>query len=74
LRTGGEVRVPLLDFPIEEPIDAIVLGPNPVVPVKVPAPERFVLHKLISSQERKTDRAAGHLQASHPSGERPILG
>ena len=50
-------EVPLLDFLVEEPIEAIVLGPNHVVPVKVPAPERFVLHKLISSQERKTDRA-----------------
>ncbi|HSA90895.1 MAG TPA: GSU2403 family nucleotidyltransferase fold protein [Burkholderiales bacterium] len=50
-------QVPLLDFLVAEPIEAIVLGPNHVVPVRVPAPERFVLHKLISSQERKTDRA-----------------
>jgi hypothetical protein len=47
----------LLDFLVEEPIEAIVLGPNHVVPVKVPAPECFVLHKLISSQDRRTDRA-----------------
>ena len=55
LRTYGQ-EIPLLDFLVEGPIDAIVVGPNHVVPVKVPSPERFVLHKLLSSQSRKTDR------------------
>jgi hypothetical protein len=55
LRTYGQ-QIPLLDFLVADPIDAIVVGPNHVVPVKVPAPERFVLHKLLSSQSRKTDR------------------
>lgn len=48
--------VPLLDFLIDEPIDAVVLSPNQVVPVKVPAPERFALHKLLSSQSRRSAR------------------
>jgi len=48
--------VPLLDFLIAEPVDAVALSPNQVVPVKVPAPERFVLHKLYSSQSRRTER------------------
>jgi len=48
--------IPLLDFLAKEPLDAVVLSPNQVVPVKVPSPERFVLHKLFSSQSRKTDR------------------
>ena len=48
--------VPLLDFLIAEPIDAVVLSPNQVIPVRVPAPERFALHKLFSSQSRKTGR------------------
>lgn len=55
LRTHAQ-EVPLLDFLVEQPIQAIVLGPNHVVPARVPAPERFVLHKLMSSQSRKTDR------------------
>jgi hypothetical protein len=50
---GGHAQtVPLLDFLADEPVDAIVLSPNQVVPVRVPAPERFVLHKLYSSQSR----------------------
>jgi hypothetical protein len=49
-------EVPLLDFLVTDPIDSIVLAPNHVIPVKIPAPERFVLHKLLSSQSRKTDR------------------
>lgn len=48
--------VPFLEFLIEEPIDAILLSPNQVVPLRVPAPERFVLHKLYSSQSRRDTR------------------
>lgn len=48
--------IPLLDFLIDEPVAAVVLSPNQVVPVRVPAPERFVLHKLYSSQSRRTER------------------
>lgn len=56
LRTHAQ-EVPLLDFLLKDAIETIVLGPNHVVPVRVPAPERLVLHKLMSSQQRKTDRA-----------------
>jgi hypothetical protein len=48
--------IPFLDFLLKDPLDAVVLSPNQVVPVRVPSPERFVLHKLYSSQSRKTDR------------------
>ncbi|MEX2241180.1 MAG: GSU2403 family nucleotidyltransferase fold protein [Burkholderiales bacterium] len=48
--------IPLLEFLIAEPIDAVVLSPNQVIPVRVPAPERFALHKLFSSQSRRTGR------------------
>jgi len=48
--------IPLLDFLVEDPLEGIVLSPNQIIPVKLPAPERFVLHKLFSSQSRKTAR------------------
>lgn len=48
--------VPLLDFLIDEPLDGVVLSPNQIIPVRVPSPERFVIHKLFSSQSRRTDR------------------
>jgi len=48
--------IPLLDFLIEDPIDSVILSPNQVIPVKIPAPERFVIHKLYSSQSRKSAR------------------
>lgn len=61
-RTGDIVRVEelgahaqtiaLLEFLVEEPIDAVCLSPNQVVPVRVPSPERFAVHKLFSSQSR----------------------
>ena len=46
--------IPLLDFLVAKPIDAVVLSPNQVIPVQVPSPERFLLHKLFSSQSRRT--------------------
>lgn len=45
--------VPLLDFLIEEPLAAVVLSPNQVIPVLVPAAERFAIHKFFSSQSRR---------------------
>ena len=48
--------VPHLEFLVKEPLDAVVLSPNQVIPVKLPSPERFTLHKLFSSQARRTDR------------------
>jgi hypothetical protein len=44
--------IPLLDFLIEDALIAAVLSPNQVIPVSVPSPERFALHKLFSSQSR----------------------
>jgi hypothetical protein len=48
--------IPFLEFLIEGPVDAIALSPNQVIPIRVPSPERFALHKLFSSQSRRTDR------------------
>lgn len=48
--------IPLLEFLVEDAIDAVALSPNQVIPVRVPAPERLLLHKLYASQSRRTDR------------------
>lgn len=48
--------IPLLDFLIEDAIGSVVLSPNQIIPVQIPSPERFVLHKLFSSQSRRGDR------------------
>ncbi len=48
--------IPHLDFLVDEAIDSVVLSPNQLVPVRVPAPERFAVHKLFSSQSRRSDR------------------
>jgi hypothetical protein len=65
-KTGAIVRVkelgayaqaiPLLDFLIDEGMGSVVLSPNQVIPVQVPSPERFLIHKLFSSQSRRGDR------------------
>lgn len=48
--------IPLLDYLIGDPIDSIVLSPNQVIPVRIPSPERFAIHKLFSSQSRRGNR------------------
>jgi len=55
---GGYAQtIPLLDFLVDTPLDGVVLSPNQVVPVRLPAPERFVLHKLFSAESRRADRS-----------------
>ena len=56
LRTHAQ-SIALLDFLIRHSLDGVALSPNQVIPVKIPAPERFVIHKLFSSQSRTSDRA-----------------
>ena len=46
-----------LDYLIEDSISAMALGRTPLL-VRVPAPERFAVHKLIVSQERKNSLKA----------------
>ena len=55
LRTHAQT-IPLLDYLVDDALDSIVLSPNQVVPVKLPAAERFALHKLYSSQRRGSQR------------------
>lgn len=65
-KTGTVVPVPelathaqsvrLLDYLVDDALESIVLSPNQVIPVRIPAPERFLIHKLFSSQARRSDR------------------
>lgn len=49
--------IPFLPFLLENALRAVVLSPNGITPVTVPQPERFALHKLMSSERR--DRQIG---------------
>ncbi len=44
--------LPHLGFLLEEPLDAVALGKDCVVPVRVPRPEAFAWHKMLVSQLR----------------------
>jgi hypothetical protein len=46
--------IPLLEFLIADPVETVALSPNHVVPIRVPSPENFALHKIYSSQARKS--------------------
>ena len=58
LATHGQT-IPLLEFLVDEALESVVLSPNQIVPVRVPAPERFVLHKLYASQMRRAHPGKG---------------
>jgi hypothetical protein len=65
-REVGIARVPELDayatalpylaYLLDDPMDAVVLGREGVVPVKVPRPEVFAWHKVLVSQLRGATR------------------
>jgi hypothetical protein len=54
---GGAAAFPLrfLDFLIRQPARAVLLH-GPGVPILVPSPERYAVHKLIVGSRRKEDR------------------
>jgi hypothetical protein len=54
---GGAAAFPLrfLDYPIHQPIQAVMLH-GTGVPVLIPSPERYAVHKLIVASRRKADR------------------
>lgn len=54
LKAHGQA-IPHLAFLLEEAIETVVLSPNQVIPVRVPAPERYLVHKMFSSQSRRTN-------------------
>ena len=56
---GGAAALPLrfLDYLIYEPIRAVLLH-GTGVPVLIPSPERYAIHKLIVGSRQKEDRSA----------------
>lgn len=44
--------IPLLDFLVRDPLQSVALSPNQIIPILIPSPERFAIHKLFSSQSR----------------------
>jgi len=50
--------LPYLQFLLEEQLDTAVLSRDRVIPLKVPRPERYCVHKLVVSQLRSKTSAA----------------
>ena len=48
--------LPFLAYLLEDPIDAVILSREGVVPVKLPRPEAFAWHKLLVSELRGSTR------------------
>lgn len=56
----GAAAEPLrfLDFLIKDPVKAVLIGPKGGIPVLVPNPARYALHKLIASAYRSADKTS----------------
>ncbi|MXY34185.1 MAG: hypothetical protein F4Y60_08885 [Boseongicola sp. SB0664_bin_43] len=69
---GGDAQpLRFLDFLIYQEIEAVVLH-GPGIPVKVPAPERFAVHKLLVASRRRKD-ASGLDKARKDMAQADIL-
>lgn len=55
---AGAQPLRFLDFLIENPIRGVLIGPKGGIPVTVPQPARFAIHKLIVSSYRPTSELA----------------
>ncbi|MGY3129599.1 MULTISPECIES: nucleotidyltransferase family protein [unclassified Bradyrhizobium] len=71
---GGAAALPLrfLDYLIFQPIRAVLLH-GPGVPVLIPSPERYAIHKLIVGSRRKEDRDATAKSAKDRLQARSII-
>ncbi|MCK4858824.1 MAG: hypothetical protein KAT58_12695 [candidate division Zixibacteria bacterium] len=52
------VSLPFLDFLIESPIRTVLIAPNGGIPVQVPDPSRYAVHKLIVASRRSVVESA----------------
>ncbi len=69
---GGDGQpLRFLDFLMYREIEAVVLH-GPGIPVKVPAPERFAIHKLLVADRRRPD-AAGRGKARKDMAQADVL-
>lgn len=50
----GAIELAYLDYLAEDPINTCLLGSRILIPVTVPAPERFVWHKLLVATRRES--------------------
>lgn len=55
---AGAQSIRFLDFLIEEPIKTVLLSPTGGIPVTVPSPYHFAIHKLIVAQYRSATENA----------------
>lgn len=57
LRDMGALQLPFLDFLMETPVLSVLLGPSGGIPVRVPDPSRFAVHKLIVAARRSVSES-----------------
>ena len=52
IKNAGAIELPYLDILIDSPIRAILLAPNGGIPITVPNPAKYAIHKLITANLR----------------------
>ncbi|MFA4873838.1 MAG: GSU2403 family nucleotidyltransferase fold protein [bacterium] len=58
IKGAGAVQLPFLDYLVEDPIRTVLIGPAGGVPIQVPHPARFAVHKMITAIRRPVTESA----------------
>ncbi len=58
IKGAAAIPLPFIDLLIESPIRTILIGPSGGIPVQVPEPSRFAIHKLIVAMRRPVTESA----------------
>lgn len=58
LKGIGALEMPLMDFLVESSIRTVLLAPGGGIPVRVPDPAHFTIHKLIAAARRPVSESA----------------
>ena len=58
IKGAGAVPLPFLEYLVAAPIRTVLLGPAGGIPVSIPDPARFAVHKLITAMRRPITESA----------------
>ncbi|MFH0799526.1 MAG: GSU2403 family nucleotidyltransferase fold protein [Pseudomonadota bacterium] len=66
---AGATALRFLDYAIEDPVNAVLVAPGGGIPVTVPRPERFAIHKLIVAAYRSVTETGKKEKDLHQAGQ-----
>jgi hypothetical protein len=66
---AGATALRFLEYALEDPVEAVLVAPGGGIPVTVPRPERFAIHKLIVAAYRPVTESGKREKDLHQAGQ-----